>query len=163
MLCAPLENLEKTNALAHIIFQLGTRMRNAIVSLKDLVMVVLLLLLLLMRYLFIWCIWLAFNNDVVFADFVDTDKGVTCSESGFMDLSTAQQCSAALNYAMSFNSGASYQFEDSWSGNPKGCFIFDWGSMYFNTHSTGGRNYYVVSICENGNTWFWVHYSALGK
>lgn len=56
MLCAPLENLEKTNALAHIIFQLGTRMRNAIVSLKDLVMVVLLLLLLLMRYLFIWCI-----------------------------------------------------------------------------------------------------------
>ena len=86
------------------------------------------------------------------AAFVHTDNGVTCSDSGFIDLSTAQECSAALDYAMSFNSQASFLSENSWIDYPKGCVIFDWGGMYFNTHSTGGRTSRVASICKKGNT-----------
>ena len=92
------------------------------------------------------------NNDVVFAEFVHTDKGATCSDSGFMDLSTAQECSGAVTYAKSFNSKAYFDVDGSWSRYPKGCFISESsGYMYFNTHSTGRRKSTTISICRNGN------------
>ena len=74
-----------------------------------------------------------------FAGIVHTGKGVTCSDSSFMDLSTAEECSNAVNYAKSFNSNANYRNLGSWSNYPKGCFIYDSGRMFFNTHLTGGR------------------------
>ena len=88
----------------------------------------------------------------VFAEVVHTDNGVTCSERGFKDLSTAQECSDAVGYAKTFNSKAYYVAEESSSNSPKGCYIYTSGSMYFNTHSIGGRNSYAASICTKGNT-----------
>ena len=85
------------------------------------------------------------------AGFVHLDKGVLCSDSGFMDLSTAQECSGAVSYAKSFNSGAWYNGEVDWASRPKGCFILAWGTMYFNKHSTGGRQG-AIPICRKGNT-----------
>ena len=91
-----------------------------------------------------------------FADFVHTDNGLTCSDSGFVDLSTAQECSGSIRYATSFNSKANYKFEVSWSHYPKGCFIwldpYSVGSIYFNTHPTGERTQWSASICRKGNT-----------
>ena len=91
-----------------------------------------------------------------FPELVYTDSGVTCSDSGFIDMSTAQECSGAVSYARSFNSKARYQSEQSWSSEPKGCFILDDGSMYFNTHSTGSTTFHIsrTSICFKGNTSF---------
>ena len=89
-----------------------------------------------------------------FAEFVHTDNGVTCSDSGFIDLSTAQECSGAVSYAKNFNSEAHYQFEGSFSGIPKGCIMHESGQIFFNTHTTGGRKSSYSSICNNGNTQF---------
>ena len=87
-----------------------------------------------------------------FAEFVHTDNGVTCSERGFKDLSTAQECSDAVSYAKTFNSEAHYRKEGSLKSYPKGCYILGAGNMVFNTHSTGGRQPSATSICKKGNT-----------
>ena len=87
------------------------------------------------------------------AVFVHTDKGVTCSDRGFTDLSTAQECSGgAVSYAESFNSDARYDSEIYSSTSPTGCIIDDSGSMYFNSYPTGDRNSLYSSICRKGNT-----------
>ena len=88
----------------------------------------------------------------VFAEVVHTDNGVTCSERGFKDLSTAQECSDAVGYAKTFNSKALYRNEVSSSDRPKGCYIWTNGYMYFNTHSIGERQSSAASICTKGNT-----------
>ena len=95
---------------------------------------------------------MASNNDVVFAEFCHTGYGVTCSDSGLMDLSTAEECSGAVNYAKKFNRLAHYVFAVSWSSAPKGCFIADSGHFWFNKHSTGSRDDLRKSICKKGNT-----------
>ena len=87
-----------------------------------------------------------------FAGFTHTGNGVTCSDSGFMDLSTAEECSGAVNYAKTFNGNARYVTITDNPTNHKGCFIYDSGSMYFNVHSTGGTCDSCTSICRTGNT-----------
>ena len=88
-----------------------------------------------------------------FAEFVHTDNGVTCSDMGFMDLSTAQECSSTVSYAKSFNAKANYENSLSQAYYPKGCFILDIvGNIYFNTHSTGKRESRSTSICKKGST-----------
>ena len=87
-----------------------------------------------------------------FAEFVPTDNGVTCSERGFKDLSTAQECSDAVSYAKTFNSNANYREKGSLSNYPKGCYIWTSGNMLFNTHSTGEKVSSAASICTKGNT-----------
>ena len=94
-----------------------------------------------------------------FAEFVHTDNGVTCSERGFKDLTTAQECSDAVSYAKSFNSKANYRFEVEFDLNPKGCYMelskkyprLE-GFMYFNQHSTGSRCSSCISICLKSST-----------
>ena len=86
-----------------------------------------------------------------FAEFVHTDNGVTCSDSGFIDLSTAQECSGAVNYAMSFNGKTKYIGQMNLGDRPKGCIIEDSGLMYFNAHSTGLVYSYYRNICRKGN------------
>ena len=85
------------------------------------------------------------------AEFVHTEKGFTCSESGFKDLYTAQECSDAVNYAKSFNSEALYEFDVHFGHIPKGCYTFDWRSFFFNTHPTGEGSSSTTSICRKGN------------
>ena len=106
-------------------------------------------------YLFNWCVNGFSIMTSFFAELVHTDNGVTCSDSGFMDLSTEQDCYGAVSYAKSFDSRAYYSHAASKDWNPKGCIISqDNGFMYFNTHSTGGRQYAsdYASICRKGNT-----------
>ena len=88
-----------------------------------------------------------------FAEFVHTSDGVTCSDSGLMDLSTEEECSGAVDYAKSFYSNARYMNAVRWTNEQKGCFIFYSGKIYFNTHPTGGRQDIVTSICKRGNTY----------
>ena len=87
-----------------------------------------------------------------FAEFVHTDNGVTCSETGFFDLSTEQECRDSVDYAKSFNSEARLSLSYSWSHIPKGCSMHDDGHMNFNTHSTGAKASSRTSICKKGNT-----------
>ena len=84
------------------------------------------------------------------AAFVHTDNGVTCSDRGFTDLSTAQECTDAVTYAKSFNSAARYQSAVSLSTSPTGCIINHSGSMYFNSYPTADRNNLYRSICRKG-------------
>ena len=94
-----------------------------------------------------------------FSELVHTHKGATCSDSGFVDLSTAQECSDAVSYAKFFNSKANYRFEVEFDLNPKGCYIelskkyprLE-GFMYFNQHSTGSRCSSCISICLKSST-----------
>ena len=89
-----------------------------------------------------------------FAEFVHTEKGVTCSDRGFIDLSHQQECAAAVSHAKSFNSKAIFMSQTDHSDRHKGCFIYDSGAVWFNTHDTGSRSSYVTSICKIGNTQF---------
>ena len=89
-----------------------------------------------------------------FAGLVHTEIGVTCSDSGFVDLSTAQECSGAVSYATSFNNNARYDGDVSEDYFPKGCYIWPLGDMFFNSHSTGGVSAGDTfrSICRKGKT-----------
>ena len=98
-----------------------------------------------------------------FAEFVSTINGVTCSDYGLMDLAHPQECSAAVNHAKSFNAKAIFMSRTDHEDRHKGCFIYDSGAMWFNTHDTGSRSSYVTSICKKGNTQFWVQLSVLIK
>ena len=96
-----------------------------------------------------------------FAEFVHTVNGVTCSDYGLMDLAHPQECSAAVDHAKSFNDKSIFMSRTDHEDRHKGCFIYDSGAMWFNTHDTGSRSSYVTSICKIGNTQFWAHYSVL--
>merc|ERR1719291_685968 len=87
-------------------------------------------------------------------EFVHTDNGVTCYDRGFMDLSTVQECSGAVDYAKSFNSKAFYSGEGNWSYKPMGCSIHDTGAIIFNKHYNGGRRNSYTSICWKGSMEF---------
>ena len=78
-----------------------------------------------------------------------------------MDLSTAEECSGAVNYAKSFNAKVRYVTGGSYSGSHKGCLIYDSGGysyMLFNTHSHGGRSPEDTSICRKSNPQCLVHF-----
>lgn len=92
-----------------------------------------------------------YNNS--FAVLVHTEKGTTCSDSGFHDLSTDHECFDAVGYAKSFNGHAGYITSWSFPLHHKGCFIWDdeLGTMYFNRHPTGNNNAHLRSICRKGN------------
>ena len=103
------------------------------------------------------CIGFVFNNEVIFSALFHTDNGFTCSDSGFLDLSTAQECSNAVNYATSFNKMANYDQEIFSRYMPKGCVIMDSGNMYFNLHFNeelkyGSNDAVSRSICKKGNS-----------
>ena len=89
-----------------------------------------------------------------FAEFVSTINGVTCSDYGLMDLAHPQECSSAVSYAKSFNAKAIFMSRTDHEDRHKGCFIYDSGAVWFNTHDTGSRSSYVTSICKKGNTQF---------
>ena len=89
-----------------------------------------------------------------FAEFVSTINGVTCSDYGLMDLAHPQECSAAVDHAKSFNDKSIFMSRTDHEDRHKGCFIYDSGAMWFNTHDTGSRSSYVTSICKIGNTQF---------
>ena len=87
-----------------------------------------------------------------FAEFLHSyKKGWSCTDMGLAHLSTAEECSGAVNYAKSFNGNAHYVRSGSFSTKLKGCFIDDSGAMFFNTHSTG-RHSEDNNICRKGNT-----------
>ena len=87
-----------------------------------------------------------------FAEFVHTDKNVTCSDTGLMDFSTGQECYGAVNYAKTFNSNARYRWELYGDMYPKGCFISESGNMYFNKYTGSARSSFSgISICYRGN------------
>ena len=89
-----------------------------------------------------------------FAEYVHTDKGVTCSDSGYMELSTPQECLDTVNYAKSFNSKAIFMAREDNLNRHKGCWIHDSGHVWFNAHVTGSRSSFVTSLCKKGNTQF---------
>ena len=67
-----------------------------------------------------------------------------------MDLSTAQECRGAVNYAKNFNSDAYFYKEVSWARHI-GCSIYDDGRVLFNNHPTGANFEHTRSICHIGN------------
>ena len=89
---------------------------------------------------------------VFFTGYHHTNKNLTCSAYAYSDLKNNQECHHAVIYASSFNSFASYKGSGSWKYNPKGCYIYDNGYVYFNSHSTGSRKPNTQSICKKGNS-----------
>ena len=80
-----------------------------------------------------------------------TEKGVTCSDVGVSDLEDHTTCIEAIPYAKSLNPDAAYQGTFSSSMAPKGCYIFDAGTAWFNGHTTGSRRSDTRSICRGGS------------
>merc|ERR1711936_1562479 len=83
-------------------------------------------------------------------EFVHTVNGVTCSDYGLMDVAHPQECSAAVDHAKSFNDKSIFMSRTDHADRHKGCFIYDSGAIWFNTHDTGSRSSYVTSICKKG-------------
>merc|ERR1711936_627407 len=84
------------------------------------------------------------------SEFVHTEKGVTCSDRGFIDLSHQQECAAAVSHAKSFNSKAFFMSRTDNLDLHKGCWIHDSGHVWFNAHVTGSRSSFVTSLCKKG-------------
>merc|ERR1711953_1119257 len=84
------------------------------------------------------------------SEFVHTEKGVTCSDQGFIDLSHQQECAAAVSHAKSFNSKAIFMAREDNLNRHKGCWIHDSGAVWFNAHVTGSRSSFVTSLCKKG-------------
>ena len=68
-----------------------------------------------------------------------------------MDLSTAQECRGAVNYAKSFNGDAYFYKVVSWPARHIGCSVYDDGRVLFSTHPTGDNFEHTRSICHIGN------------
>ena len=83
---------------------------------------------------------------------VHTDTGKHCSDIAMRDLSNYQQCQLASTYAITFNTNAQWIAYGLWSNYPRGCYIDDDGSMYFNGHDTGESQSSSRAICKAGNT-----------
>ena len=96
---------------------------------------------------------MGFDNDVLFTGLFHTDNGVTCSDVGLDDLSTAQECSAAISYAKTFNSKARSYLHSYYRGMPTGCAMHESGDISFHTFP-GNRESSYTSICKKGNTQF---------
>ena len=88
-----------------------------------------------------------------FVGIFNTDNGVTCSDVGFDDLSTPEECSAAVSYAKNLNSKAHFSLFYYRHGIPKGCAMDESGPISFST-DPGKRESSYTSICKNGNTQF---------
>ena len=80
-----------------------------------------------------------------------TENEKTCEDKGLKDLKFYQDCVVAVTYATTFNSKARYGGWGIWQNYPKGCYIADDGSMYFNTHSTGKPLSNTRTICKAGD------------
>ena len=85
---------------------------------------------------------------------VNTNLGETCLDAGYSDLPDGQTCSDAWAFALYFNSNARYHGNFSDKGYPKGCYIYDNGVMWFNSHTTGSPNSDTQSICTAGSYLF---------
>ena len=68
-----------------------------------------------------------------------------------MDLSTAQECRGAVDYAKHFNGDARFYKDVSWPGRHIGCSIYDDGRVLFNKHPSGNNFEHTRSICKIGN------------
>ena len=85
---------------------------------------------------------------------VNTNLGETCLDAGYSDLPDGQTCSDAWAFALYFNSNARYHGNFSDKGYPKGCYIYDNGVMWFNSHMTGSSNSDTQTICTAGSYLF---------
>ena len=86
-----------------------------------------------------------------FVEFAHTDKVLTCSAYSYSDIADEKECRHAVIYATSLNSNAKYKGSGSWEFNPKGCYMYDNGYMYFNSHPTGSYKSITQNICKKGN------------
>ena len=86
-----------------------------------------------------------------FIEFAHTDKVLTCSAYSYNDIADDHECRHAVTYARSLNLNAIYKGRGSWEYNPKGCYMYDNGYMYFNSHPTGSCKSITRNICKKGN------------
>ena len=71
-------------------------------------------------------------------------------DNAWSDLANDQKCAQSVSYATSVNPRANYREAGRWSNVPKGCFIYDSGSMFFNSYSSGKAKSDARSICLKG-------------
>ena len=86
-----------------------------------------------------------------FIAFAHTNKALTCAAYSYIDIADDQECRHAVIYATTINSNAQYKGSGSWEYNPKGCYMYDNGYLYFNSHSTGSYKSITQNICKKGN------------
>ena len=70
-----------------------------------------------------------------------------CADVGRQSLDNIAECQKAAS-----SSGSTYQYANSWSYYPKGCYSFkyDGKNVYWNTHEMGSKTSGALAICKAG-------------
>ena len=78
-----------------------------------------------------------------------SQRGELCSDDGYLAVNDIETCKAAT---LTLNSNSNYKFENAvnFDNLPKGCYLFQYQTVYFNHHSTGSKNDRANQICKPG-------------
>ena len=77
------------------------------------------------------------------------ESGSLCSDAKSRPVKDAESCRSAVPKLQNLDQRASFEEEERTENWPAGCYLTTDG-VYFNTHSTGGRNPFANHICRTG-------------
>ena len=90
-----------------------------------------------------------FNAENDMLAIISTNK--TCDDSGKAVIDSLEDCKLLLPYATSYNRNVTTFKEEAKKYQekyPRGCYIYDQKTLYFNPHETGKRNKHSQPICK---------------
>ena len=77
-----------------------------------------------------------------------TDFGRLCSGANVQKVSSLKQCKGYAAFMAKKHSRFSFKGTEETSVVPKGCYILQGGSFYWNTHSTGSAHSMARHVCK---------------
>ena len=77
------------------------------------------------------------------------ESGSLCSDAKSRPVKDAESCRSAVPKLQNLDQRANFEEEERTENWPAGCYLTTDG-VYFNSHSTGGRNPFANHICRTG-------------
>ena len=88
--------------------------------------------------------------DILFIVFTHTENGIRCSEKGWKDLETENECRSAVNYTQSFAPNAYFHKSGMWAYSPKGCYLGGYNGVRWNSGGDYDIYTWAKMICSTG-------------
>ena len=89
------------------------------------------------------------NNLIFLETYVVLESGSLCSDAKSRPVKDVESCRSAVPKLQNLDQKASFEEEEITEFWPSGCYLTNDG-VYFNSHSTGGRNPSANHICRRG-------------
>ena len=89
------------------------------------------------------------NYLILLETYVVLESGSLCSDAKSRPVKDVESCRSAVPKLQNLDQKASFEEEERTEFWPSGCYLTNDG-VYFNSHSTGGRNPSANHICRRG-------------